>query len=345
MLVRPLSTALVAGACVLLGAFAGVAHAEESVASVSEAAVLDVQAVRQRLQRMQRAANGGSFEGVFVVSSGGVVSSARITHYSEGRDQYEHVETMDGRLRRVFRHNDVVHTFWPKARVALIERRDGLTGFPAMLAGNETRITASYDARSLGEDRVAGLDADVMELVPRDEARFAHRLWTDKATGLLLRSEVVDRKENVLESSAFSEVQIGVRNRPELVLKAMKRLEGYRVVTALQEQTSLEAEGWSLTPPLSGFEPQSCVRRPIGDTLDRAADGPTMIQAIYSDGMTFVSVFIEAFDADRHTSTVARMSGATGTWMQRQDDAWITVVGDVPGPTLKRFARALTRRP
>jgi sigma-E factor negative regulatory protein RseB len=106
-------------------------------------------------------------------------------------------------------------------------------------------------------------------------------------------------------------------------------------------RTDLEAEGWTLPAPPAGFRQLSCVRRPLD-----AGTGPgaQALQAIFSDGLTHVSVFIEAYDAQRHPKPMWTSIGATHTLMRRRDDAWITVMGDVPLPTLKLFMQALERR-
>jgi sigma-E factor negative regulatory protein RseB len=69
-----------------------------------------------------------------------------------------------------------------------------------------------------------------------------------------------------------------------------------------------------------------------------------VIQSIYSDGLTYVSVFIEPFRPERHTKPVLAALGATSTLTRRQGDWWITVIGDTPPATLKMFAAALERR-
>ena len=70
-----------------------------------------------------------------------------------------------------------------------------------------------------------------------------------------------------------------------------------------------------------------------------------MLQAIWSDGLTYVSLFIEPYDAERHPRPMQTTIGATQTLMQRRGPWWITVVGDVPAATLAQFARALERKP
>jgi sigma-E factor negative regulatory protein RseB len=148
----------------------------------------------------------------------------------------------------------------------------------------------------------------------------------------------------VLESSAFSEVEIGVKPRPQSVLQPMKRLDGYRIVRPAHTATQLAAEGWLLNPPVAGFSPVSCTRRLL-DPTSGSAPVPTL-QAVFSDGLTQVSVFIEAREATRQRQPLLTRMGATFTLMQPYgDDWWITVVGDVPAKTLKQFYQALERRP
>lgn len=302
--------------------------------------------VKAWLLRIHEAASKRNFQGTFVVSGGGSVSSARIAHYCEGPSQFEKIESLDGQARHVFRHNDVVHTLWPSSRVAVIEQSQLVSSFPALLQGSDSRITDHYDVRSQGVERVAGLEANVLQVRPRDDLRFGFRLWSDRQSGLLLRADVIGGRGEVLETSAFSEVTIGVKPQPEKVLHAMKQLDGYRVVRPLLTPTQLEAEGWSLRQAVPGFREVSCVRRPMespGAAEGDAAAEP-VLQTIFSDGLTHVSVFIERFDERRHVRPLLAAVGATRTLMMRKQDWWVTVVGDVPGQTLKMFADGLERR-
>ena len=67
------------------------------------------------------------------------------------------------------------------------------------------------------------------------------------------------------------------------------------------------------------------------------------LQTVYSDGLTYVSIFIEPYNAERHARPMMTSLGATQTMMRRDGDWWITVMGDVPVVTLKRFSSGLER--
>lgn len=304
--------------------------------------LVEAREARYWLARIHEATGQRSFLGTFVVSAGGSVASARIAHYCEGDNQYERIEALDGRRRQVLRHNDLVTSLWPQQRLAVVETRGLMSRFPALLSSGAGRIVERYHVRALGEGRVAGHEAHVLLLSPKDGYRFGHRLWAEKQSGLLLRAEVLDEREAVLEASAFTDLIIGVKPQPELVLKAMKRLDGYRVERPALEPTELQAEGWALRDAPPGFAPVSTVRRSMA-SADAAAPAP-VLQAIWSDGLTHVSVFIEPFSPDAHRRESMASMGATQTLMRRLGDSWVTVVGDVPAATLKAFAFGIERR-
>lgn len=299
--------------------------------------------MRGWLTRIQNAANQRNFQGTFIVSSGGSVSSARIAHYCEGKDQFERIESLDGEPRHVLRHNETVHVRWPANRLALVQRREVPMSFPALLQSGDHRLTDFYEVLPEGSERVAGHEADVLMVKPKDTHRYGYRLWSERSTGLLLRSDVIGERGDVLETSAFSEVTIGVKPQPEAVLAMMRKLDGYRVLKPALDGTSLEAEGWILRESAPGFRLVSCVKRAL-DPSEREGASDEVLQTIFSDGLTHVSVFIEPYRSQRHVKPLATALGATQTLMQRHGDWWVTVVGDVPPATLRLFARHLERK-
>lgn len=329
---RRLAAALVTAASAFWPLFA---QAGEAAAASAEA--------RSWLQRIHAAASQRNYEGTLVVSAGGTISSSRMAHYCEGDQFFERIEMLDGQPRRVYRHNKQVLTLWPAVKVARSEERDSVALFPAVLSGSEDQLLERYEMLSERPDRVAGLDAVVFLLRPRDGHRFAQRLWADRASGLLLRADVLAPDGRVLEAAAFTEVKIGVKSQPESVLAPMRKLDGYRVLNSAPQRTGLEAEGWQLTPPVAGFRQIGCVKRRLETARDdESVAQAEVLQTVFSDGLTHVSVFIEPFRADRHRAGAAAF-GATHTLMQPFGPEWVTVMGDVPLATLKLFAAALVR--
>ena len=295
---------------------------------------------RAWLARMKAAAAGGNYQGTLVFIVGGVMSSSRVWHYRVGDNSYERLEAQDGRQQRIYRYNDEVRTVWPQTRTAVVERRETLAAWSTTPQAVDPSAAESYDIRHEGRARVAGREAAVLLLAPRDTLRFAQRLWADQATGLMLRADVIAPDGSVVESSAFSEVELDVKPQPEQVMQGLREDEGLRIVRPMQRRTTLDAEGWGLARRVPGFVLAGCVQRGI----ESAAGEPRMLQVVFSDGLTHVSVFVERFVAERHRSEMQAKLGATHTAMRRRGEHWLTVVGDVPSASLEQFSQALERR-
>ena len=299
--------------------------------------------LRSWMARVQRAATSLNYQGTLVSNAAGVMSSSRVLHFCDGKQRYERIDVLDGETRQVLRHNDVTQTLWPRVRVAVIEQRLSMPDFPG-LPPADARSADAYELRLLGTERVAGHEAQVLMFKPRDAHRFAQRLWAEQGSGLLLRADVLGERGDVIESASFSDVVIGAKANPELVLQAMRKLDGFRIVRPATVRTNLEAEGWSLAHPVPGFQLVGCMRRELGALEEPPTNASAQVlMAVFSDGLTHVSLFVEPYDAQRH-KPVATSLGATHTVMTRSGSWWITAMGDVPMATVQLFSSALERR-
>jgi sigma-E factor negative regulatory protein RseB len=330
--------------------WAALAWPGASAQAADEARVVAPQEVRTWLLSIHEAAQRHNFQGTFVVSSGGVVSSARIAHFRQGSNEFEHSESLNGPTRHVYRHNDVVHTVWPESRLVVVEQRSLVASFPALLQAGNDRIADFYNGRFLTQmERVAGREARMMLIQPKDDWRYGYKLWADQTSGLLLRVDVLGLRGEVLETSAFSDLALYLKPQPESVLRPIQRLASYRTLRPVLTPTRLEEEGWRLLDGAAGFHQVSCVKRlmPEFHALEKSAASPQILQVIYADSLTHVSIFIEPFNAQRHEPSKPQSTsmGATHTLMQRHGDWWLTLMGDVPLVTLQRMAQGLQRTP
>lgn len=294
------------------------------------------------LMRMHEASRKRSYVGTFVVSSAGVMSSARIWHVCQGDQQVERVETLTGPPRSVYRHNKQVHTFLPDSKVMLSERRESLGMFPDLLKSASSGIAGFYTAKAVGHERVAGIRTDVVELRPKDNLRFAYRVWAEENSGLVLKLQTLDAEGQVLEQAAFSELQLDVPLKMDKLLQMMGKTDGYRVEKLKLLKTTADAEGWALKTPVPGFNSVSCYRRPAASRA--AGGGAEPVQWTFSDGLASVSLFVEPYEAQHHQQESSLSIGATQTITRRVDAYWLTAMGEVPLATLQLFAAALERK-
>ncbi len=323
------------GRWLLIAAFGAVAGA--GFAQAPAGAKPGDRGIAEWLNRLQMAPRQHSYIGTFVVSSNaGAMSSARIWHACDAERQVERVENLTGAPRSTFRHNDEVVTFFPEQKLVRTERRESLGRFPQLPKSTEASIGEYYTVRVAGAERVAGFDADVVHLAPRDPLRFGYRIWSERRTGLMIKMQTLGLEGDVLEQAAFSELALDPSLRTSKLAQMMVPPEGWRVERSEAVKTTAEAEGWALKAGVAGFQPTNCYRR-------RAAAGEAM-QWAFSDGLASVSLFVEPYDRQRHLQEGLMASGATHTLTHRIQGWWLTAVGEVPPQTLRAFAQNLERR-
>lgn len=326
---------LVAG--VVIGAHA---HASSEGASAPAQPNRDVS---QWVEHMRGAVCQSPYSGTFVVmSASGAMSSSRITQACDGGVQIEKVESLTGAPRTVYRRNGEMRTFLGSTRTVRTDRADTLAVFPQPSVVPGAQLSQYYSAKRLGSERVAGRMADVLWFKPQDDLRLGYRIWSDQATGLVMKLQTLAVDGRVVEQAAFSEIDWNAPVRAEDLSRSMDAIAGFQVVSVDVRKTSAQSEGWGLRQPVEGFVPVQCYRR----TLATQADTRSVLQCSYSDGLASVSLFLEPLDAVRHADLQSQevSMGATQLLGRKVgEDAWLTVVGEVPRKTLYRFSQAWVR--
>ena len=301
---------------------------------------------QQCLARLRQMPPPPSYVGTFVVSDAtGGMASARIWHVHEDGQQIERVEALTGAPRLTYRHGDSVAIFFPHKRLVRVQERDAhpLTLPERLQRGDSFALDKYYDAQPEAPERVAGLDADVLLLRPRDAWRFGYRIWSEHKTGLIVKTQTLDGRGEVLEQGSFSELQWLAPAPLSDVLAAMQNTRDWRVVRSERERADAQAEGWRLRQGVPGFQPLNFYRRPRSEAAARA-------QWIFSDGLATVSLFIEPADKKPHATRSSPSHGATHALTAHVSDAsgriWrVTAVGEVPLRTLETLTQSLEHTP
>lgn len=300
--------------------------------------------VGEWLMRMHEASLNSAYVGTFVVSSAsGSLSSSRIWHVCDPTLQVERVESLTGAPRTTFRHNEQVVTFLPGKRVIRSETHESMGLFPMLVNEPDSSVAEFYKARRTGSDRVAGFQADVVELSPKDKLRYGYRIWSEKNTGLVIKLQTLDTDGSVLEQAAFSELKFEEPVSAQKLATMMANTAGYKIEKQTLVKTTPEIEGWRLKSPVAGFNTTDCFRRPPPLPAN-GVPAENMVQWILTDGLASVSLFVEKYDPARHTQEGLMAMGATHTLTRRMDGWWLTAVGEVPAQTLQTFAQSLERR-
>lgn len=293
----------------------------------------------QWLQRISSAAQNLSYTGVFVYQNGNRGETSRITHFVDNNVELERLEVLDGSPREIIRRNDEIRCFLPESQLLIVARRSRGRSFPAMLPRSLSGLAESYQVRMGPLGRVAGMDSQAIVIEPKDDNRYGRILWFDPQSGLLLKEGLLGEHGETLEMVAFTEIRIGGPIDPESLKSRLEsKTQGWQVFN-VQSSSGRSDEGqWQFRSMLPGFRRLSWLKQRL------RPDAPEVTQAVFSDGLAAISVFIEPANAQDKTADSAFSMGAISVFKRRLGDRQLLVMGDVPPVALKRFAEGIELR-
>lgn len=286
----------------------------------------------QWLDAMARAERTQDFEGTFVYERDGDFSTYQIWHRAGNGAVQDRVLKLDGVASE---------------RVQADGRLTCMTGSPASVMGKTSsgaiaaldplKLMSWYRLSVAGASRVAGRDAVVVTLVPRDRDRYAFEMHLDARTGLLLKSLLIDAKGRLLERLQYT--QLEPRKPAPADLKATPNCKP--VLHAGSGSISGNTLAWQAKWIPPGFELARTVQR------KSSASNADVTSLLYADGLAHFSVFLEPLNgaAARDTRVQLGPTAAVSRRSKSSDgEMMITVVGEIPLGTAERIALSIQRQ-
>ncbi|MEM8498795.1 MAG: MucB/RseB C-terminal domain-containing protein [Pseudomonadota bacterium] len=322
----------------LFGTFAGVlAFATLVTASPApeQAGIVDASEPAYWLKRMVAGFREQDYDGILVANRGAEMRSMRIVHLVRDGQELERLQYLDGDPVEVIRAShptDCVHA----GRKLIM---GGATG--GLLAGigrgRDLDFDGLYQLELNGSTHVAMRPVQMLSVIPQDNFRYKHQLYLDKESGLMLKSEVLDANNRVLETSQFIQIAFGDQVDPKAIeISSDEALhEGYHRLPLKTREP--DDSSWSLAWLPKGFMQASYQRHRIGD-----AD--KMVQSRhFTDGISLFSVFVE--ESDTSVEPFETRTGSTIAYLvpKKLGKQWlsVTVVGEIPIQTAMKLTENL----
>lgn len=193
----------------------------------------------------------------------------------------------------------------------------------------------------VGQDgQIAGLPCKVVVIRPKDKMRYLYRYCIHRDSGMLLKYSVMNREQQLLEQFMFTQLNISSGDADQEALAVSQAAmalsagddQGAGQVTLGVAEEVPGVAGWDLSQLPAGFTVNQVRSIPGKDNAH---------QIILSDGITFVSVFIEPGNADSAMRRQAPPSGATNILTDEVAGHTVTMVGEVPNETLQAIKKGL----
>lgn len=288
------------------------------------------------LKKMLFAAHYANYSGTFIYQSGNHIETSRITHVSDGENEHERLEGLDGERSEIIRRNDQVWCYQGERKV-LVAKREGARMFPALLPTQLSLLQENYILRHAEDDRVAGFHAHSIIFQPRDKMRYAHKMWAHSDSGLLLKAVVLDEHKHIIEQYAFTQLNIGGDIDRKWIVRSMPAdpTSSGTAVPAPGVHTEPNESGWLVYALPAGFKKVTEVSRRL-----KGGSQP-VIHLVYSDGLVGISVFIEKLGDKSGVKQGLHSKGLIQFFTKLLDDNLLTVVGEVPPRTVVQVAESV----
>ena len=293
--------------------------------------------LEEQVRRMVEAARTMDYTGVLVHGMPVGVESMRLFHRGSADGSYrERLVMLTGPSRELVRDGRTVQRYHPEmGQVVSGPRRSG-TGVFKLVENDLARVGDHYRLEAGPSGRVAGREAEAVAFRAMDEERFSYRVWRDRETDLPLQTEVIAADGTIMEVFMFAAVEPG--NTPADADLELQVPEG----TPRVERKALTRE--TQAPDVLG-----AMELPAGFRLDarfrgagQGADGSHHL--FYTDGLASLSVFLEpteASSADNQGEPEILQRGALHACSVYRGGYRITLLGELPGPAIRRIANSL----
>ena len=314
--------------------------------TVSLHAAADVVEVRGLLDRMLRASRSLDYIGTFVYRNGSTMQSMKIIHRADVDGSRERLVSLSGAAREVIRDGQGVTCIFPDDGTVVVAKRqsDGL--YPSTVFESEIVIgdgvVEFYSLSADGTDRVADRKANVIDVRPKDRYRYGYRLAVDHETGLLLKSELLDNGMTALEQIVYTHLDLP-ESIPDEALEPSVSHAGFMRYEA-------DAGEGGESGPTNRTQEWTIGWLPPGFRMSDASYGPiqpgrdSVDHRVYSDGLASLSIFIESgFDAGVRHEGLSSV-GAVNAFGRIVDEYQISVVGEVPGITVRKVAASIVKQ-
>ena len=294
--------------------------------------------VQKLLKKMQHAAHMQSYDGTFVYSQGeNKLSAMRIIHSAGKTGEQERLVSLDSIGREVIRNSKGVICILPDRNAVVVEKERPPSQFPPKFPEKLDHLKAQYSFVLQGEEKIAGQWAHQLIVKPKDKYRYGHRLWIDKNTGLLLKTQLINEQGKLVEQFMFTHIKY-MKQVPDKLLRSSidsAKFDRFESDDIKSKTKSLSpAVAWQVTKLPPGFKPdhQRQLKMPTSKTASN--------QLVFSDGLASISVFIESSMDDSNLVGRTNM-GAVNAHGKTFKDFHVTAVGEVPHATVKMISESV----
>ncbi len=285
---------------------------------------------------MSKASRELNYDGVFIYHLGKQIDTMRIIHKSGTDGAYERLVSLTGNAREVIRDKEEVKCFFPEDKMVVVDKSRLGKLVSTYLPSPIKSISEYYSFELAGEDRVAGMEAWMVNIKPNDKYRYGYQLWIEKESRLLLKSELKNQLGVTLEQIIFTQLEVHNEIDDALLRPSMSAEDftWYNNVKKVDFKVG-DKKQWKVT------------WMPVGFTMSEKEKELMMTSSmpvehfLYTDGLALVSVYVEKLSQKPDINAGLSNFGGVNAYSTHAGGYQITAVGEVPKTTVTLMANSV----
>ena len=294
-----------------------------------------VPGAQELINQMSEASRQLNYDGVFIYRRGQQLEAMRLIHKSGQFGESERLVSLTGAAREIIRNTEAVTCIFSDDKSVMVEKSrpdKWMGGLPEPIE----LISQYYSFAVTGEDRMTGRHSWIVNIRPKDGYRYGYRLWIDKDSRLLLKSQLQNKSGALLEQIMFTQLSI-VDFIPEELLQPSISGANYTWHRggAIEKKDGGADHKWQVSWMPEGFALSHHEKQSL------SASKGMVDHMVFTDGLAMVSVFIEKNNAPPESASGSSNVGGVNTFVRFADGYQFTAVGEAPEGTVRKMANSI----
>lgn len=288
---------------------------------------------QQWLAKVNDAMKVLNYHGTVVFMKHSQIDTMKYEHTFTDGIEYERLSSLNSPLREVTRKSSEISCLYKETQQKIETQNPIDRSFIVNLPLKPERLQDQYLLAVAGQEMIAMRPAQIIAVLPKDELRYARKLWIDTASMLPLKVEVYGLDGKTLEQVLFTDLSVDApaAESAQKSIQDDKSTHRHIPQTESFEESAFELKNW---PP--GFEKVFFIRNSMQQSK-KSVD-----HLLISDGYSSLSVYFEA--KGENGIEGLRTLGPVNSYSRVIDGFQITVLGEVPVQTVELVAKGVSLR-
>lgn len=288
------------------------------------------------LTAMTHAHQTADFEQLYLFQQGEEQDAFRYRHATQHGKRYAQLLRLDATREELILRDESL-SYFGEFQPFRLPSRQVLDHLPGVLYADFSRLNG-YNLIDAGRSRIADRRTKVIHVIPQDEFRYQYQLWIDEETFLLLRADLLDRDERLLEQ--FRVLQSIVSDELKAIIEPINALNLPPLLPETNTHTMpISTSQWQPSWLPSGFEPSQSQQ-----AVPNFLDNELLESRLYSDGLFSFTIYLVENKGVIFQDQFWR-DGKTSIYSQTVGEKDIIIIGEIPLISARHILQEIRQNP